>query len=95
MGKHGWGKEGRNCLVISREDRDHKWAASALARFSHQEISPGWGGGRCWQEGQGLPQPLPWALGKWSLCSVSGSGLLSCQDPGFPALARSFPFDSK
>lgn len=35
-------------------------AASALACYSDQEISPRMGGGgRCWQEGQGLPRPLP------------------------------------
>lgn len=36
-------------------------AASALAGYSDQEIGPRMGG-CCWQEGQGLPRPLPQAM---------------------------------
>lgn len=50
----------RNCLVVSRQDRDHRRAASALAGYSDQEIGPRMGGEGAvyWQEGQGLPRPL-------------------------------------
>lgn len=67
----------------------------ALACYRDQEISSRMGGGRvlAGRTGTSQPTPLPSAHGKWSLCLVSGSGLLSCQDPGFPAAARSFPFD--
>lgn len=62
-GNGGQGEEGRNCLGVSRKDRAHSSAAAALARDSGQEISSRMGGGgRHWQEGQGLPRPLhrPW-----------------------------------
>lgn len=60
-----------------------------------RKSAPGWrgGGGGVLAGGTGTSPPSPPAHGKWSLCSVSGSGLLSCQDPGFPAPARSFPLD--
>lgn len=67
----------------------------ALAHYSDQEISPRTGMGGLLAGGTGTSPPPPPAYGKWSLCLVSGSGLLFCQDPGFPAPARSFPFDSK
>lgn len=65
-------------------------AASALAGHRNQEIGcRGWGGG-AGRRDRDSPRPPP-AHGKWSLCLVSGSGLLSCQDPGFPALSQKLP----
>lgn len=67
---------------------------STLARYSNQEISLRMEGGAVrLAGGTGTSPPPPPAHSKWSLYLVSGSGLLFCQDPGFPAPARSFPFD--
>lgn len=98
MGKWGQGRASRNCLVVSRQDSDHERGRFSSGSLQRPGIQPqdgwGWGGTLYWQEGQGLPRPpLASAHGKWSLCLVSGSGLLFCKNPGFPAPARSFPFD--
>lgn len=76
-----------------RRQRQRVRGLQAVDRVCYQEISLRMGmGGNYWQN-TGISLPLPQANAKWSLCSVSGCGLLSCQDPGFPAPARSFPSD--
>lgn len=47
----------RNCLVVSRQDKDHELGrlSSGMLQRPGNQLQDG--GGGCWQEGQGLPQP--------------------------------------